>query len=841
MSRCQQCNTDLPDGARFCGICGSAQLPAVSVSNTTAPGTLEVDVATRESATTIPDTPPASPIITLNPNRTIHPGTKQTAIPEGAGSDHLRSTSLDPLQENPEGEEITPSGELEKSREMIPVTPEPSADANVFGPSNIPETPEPELMGPSDSGPARGSESIGQTLQPATPLPEVANILEPQQEADELKNISQPQFRGPKSAILPGTIGTSASSAPPVPVEGAVQFKSKIWPRTPEGIVQTGTSDRAHQEQADTSNRANQPGTPISIPGQAPGLIRPAGFPPSSVPPVNPRSPIPGGTSLPTPSGPGSANPGNTPVSPLMGTPPAQTTSDLQQRFAPAYTVVHGNTHHPQQPVQAGSQQYGATGSPGSSRQRSSAGGYPAAQTTSSVANMQSARAEIFAEPDSGLNRLESTSRAAELWRQSWLDRQRAEAGPAENVSRGQAAVPMPLMAMQHSLARMRAIIIANKEEEGSSSNTGFWITILLLICLIGGLGAYIIYSFVPGSPFGSTQNVQPSGAVQPSLIVLGSQAGAIVTGQVLHVHGQHFGANDTITFLLDTTQPIVDKSGQNISVQSNGQGTFDVTIPVSNNWSAGNHVIQAVDAHANLFAYLTIEVSPAGTPVKTSSDLALLLNGHPLQQLSLNAVVGQDNPSQRFTLSNTSGAPLSWSAVAIANNNLSWLIIDDNHNSGTLNISGTDSIGITANITGLVSSKKPYTGQILFTINNREQLTLPVQLMVNDAPSEVVFTPDPIIAQLGPGGTCVTGQNGASLTLINLGEQVISWKLGLDGNTLSHIQFSSVSGMLAPSDQPSSTQVITLTCTGVQAGGSYTITLYANGAQWTDQIFIQQ
>ena len=478
-------------------------------------------------------------------------------------------------------------------------------------------------------------------------------------------------------------------------------------------------------------------------------------------------------------------------------------------------------------------------------RQRSSAEGYPPGQATNGVANMRPTRPDIFAEPDPGLERLESTSRAAEHWRQSWRDRQRAEAGPAENVSRGQAAVPMPLMAMQHSLARMRAIIIANKEEEGSNSNTGFWITILLMICLIGGLGAYIIYSFVPGSPFGSIRNVQPSGAVQPSLIVQGSQADTIVVGQEMHVHGQHFGANDTITFLLDTTQPLVDASGRNISVQSNGQGTFDVTIPVNNDWSAGTHVIQAVDTHANQFAYLTIEVSPGGTPVKTSSDLALLLNGQPLQQLSFNAVIGQDNPSQRFTLSNTSGAPLNWSAAAIANNNLSWLIIDDNHNSGTLNISGTDSIGISANITGLVSSKKPYTGQIIFTINNREQLTLPVQLMVNDAPSELVFSPDPIIAHLGPGGTCQTGQNGASLTLINLGEQVISWKLGMDGNTLSHLHFSSDSGTLAPSDQSSeqfsSTQVLILTCTGVQIGRSYTITLYANGAQWTDQIFIQQ
>jgi hypothetical protein len=801
----------------------------MSLSDATAPYTQEAYVATQASVTTIPDTPSISPVISLNPTRTIHPGTKQTALPEGTGS-----ASPDPLQEIPgENETKTSPGELEKSREMIPETPEPSADVNVFGPFNVPETPEPELLGPSDSWPAKGSESIGQILQPATPLPGVADILEPQEEAGELRNISQSQFRGPKSATLPGTAGTPASSAPPGAVEGAVQFKSKIWPRTPVDAVQASASDRAHSEQAGTSNRANQPGTHMPNPEQAPGLIRPAGFPPSSVPPVNPGSPIRGGTSLPTPSGTGSAHPDNTPVSPPMGTPPAQTMLDLQQRFAPANSVVHGNTQNPQRPVQ-----------PGSSWQRSSAEGYPVGQTTNSAANMRPVRANIFVEPDPGLDRLGSTSRAAEHWHQSWRDRQRAEAGPAENVSRGQAAVPMPLMAMQHSLARMRAIIIANKEDEGSNSNTGFWITILLIICLVGGLGAYIIYSFVPGSPFGA-QSTRPGGAVQPSLLVQNSQADAIVTGQELHVYGQHFAANDTITFLLDTTQSIVDASGRNISVQSNGQRTFDVTIPVSNDWSSGTHVIQAVDTHANQFAYLTIEVSPAGSPVKTSSNLALLLNGQPLQQLTFNAVVGQDNTSQRFTLSNTSGAPLNWSAVAIANNNLNWLIIDDNHNSGTLNISGNDSIGISANITGLVSSKKPYTGQILFTINDHEQLTLPVQLMVNDAPSELVFSPDPIIAHLGPGGTCQIGQNGASLTLINLGEQVISWKLGMDGNTLSHLHFSSSNGTLAPSDQSSvqfsSTQVLTLTCTGVQIGGSYTITLYANGAQWTDQIFIQQ
>jgi hypothetical protein len=506
---------------------------------------------------------------------------------------------------------------------------------------------------------------------------------------------------------------------------------------------------------------------------------------------------------------------------------------------------MHGNTQRPFQPGQQ--QQYDAASSTGSPRRTPSIEDYPGGQTPDVAANLlRAARADIFEESEPGLERLESTSRAAEHWRQSWRDRQRAEAGPAENVSRGQAAVPMPLMAMQQSLARIRAIIIANEEQEGSNRNTGFWITMLLIICLICGLGAYIISSYLPGSPFGTAQNVQPPGAVQPSLVIQGTQPAAFVYGQSLRLHGEHLGANDTISFLLDTTQPIVDTSGRNISVQTNGQGTFDATIPVGNDWTAGSHVIEALDTHTNQFAYLTIEVQPSGTPVKTSSNLALLLSGQPLQELSFNAVVGQNNPSQRFTLSNTSGAPLKWSAAAIANNNLTWLTIDDNHSSGTLNISGTDTIGISANIMGLKSSTQPYTGQIIFTINDREQLTLPVQLMVNNAPSELVFSPDPVIAHFVPGGTCQTGQNGASLTLINLGEKVVSWKLGLDANTRSHLHFfPSDQGTLAPSDQStpqfSSIKVLTLTCSGVQIGSSFTITLYANGAQWTEQIFIQQ
>ncbi|HJT59642.1 MAG TPA: hypothetical protein VJ761_24245, partial [Ktedonobacteraceae bacterium] len=589
-----------------------------------------------------------------------------------------------------------------------------------------------------------------------------------------------------------------------------------------------GLSEQPQPDAAITPNLTHRPGTPAPHPGQAPDLLRPIGFSPSSIHPGEPSAPVQRSPSAPLPAGSTPLMPGN--VSALPPTP----------SFAPPGSPLQQNW---QRPAEQGSPQ-GESGSTSFSWQPSGIEHRAAGQTSGAVDSQHSVPEDAFALSEADLGRFGGTSKAAEHWRQSWRDRQRAEAGPAEGVSRGQAAVPMPLMAMQQSLARMRAIIIANKERDQRPQSLGYWLPLLLMLCLVVGLGAYIVSSYIPSSPFGAARLVPPAGAAQPSLVAQGVQSSPIVVGQSVHVHGEHFGPDDPIGFLLDTTQPIADASGRNISAQTNDQGAFDATIPVSSDWTAGTHVIEAVDNHSNQFAYLTIEVRPAGTPITTSSNLALTLNGQPLRQIALTGVVGKGNPSQRFTLTNTSSAPLKWTATSVVDNNLTWLVINDNHTYGNLNISGTDSIGISAIISGLKSSKQPYKGQIIFTINNSEQLTLPVQLMVNDAPAELVFSPDPIIAHFVSGGTCQTGQNGASLTLINLGEQVISWKLGMDETIASHLQFSSTQGTLAPSDQStpqfSSTQVLTLKCVGVQIGGSYTITLYANGAQWPEQIFIQ-
>jgi hypothetical protein len=440
-----------------------------------------------------------------------------------------------------------------------------------------------------------------------------------------------------------------------------------------------------------------------------------------------------------------------------------------------------------------------------------------------------------------------ATSKATEHWRTSWRDRQYAEAGPAEDVSRGHAAVPMPLLAMQHSFARMRAI--ARTRNAGRSTNFRFWISLFLLMCIIAGLGTYVVSTYLPTSPLGAAQVVPPANTAQPSLTLQANSSGTFALGQVIHLHGDYFGLNNTITFLLDTTSPITGAGGKPIATRTDRQGAFDVALTIGSDWTTGTHTIEAVDSSSNQEAYLAIQVVPAGTPVTTSPDLSVTTGGKPVQKLTFTAVAGQPDPApQPITITNTSGAPLTWSAVASANKNLSWLNINDHNTFGVLALSEPHTLLISATSVGLTSNppKKPYTGQIVFTINDNEQLTLPVQLQVTDATSEMVFSPSPLIAH---GNTCNSGVPGVpvTLTLINLGSAYINWTVKPDLNISNHISFvdpvtfkPKEEGQLAPPGQAHNTQVLVLQCNAIQVGRPYHVSVYANSMSWSELVIIQ-
>jgi hypothetical protein len=434
------------------------------------------------------------------------------------------------------------------------------------------------------------------------------------------------------------------------------------------------------------------------------------------------------------------------------------------------------------------------------------------------------------------------TSQAAEHWRKSWRDRQYAEAGPAENVSKGQAYVPPPLLTMQNSFVRMRAVV-QKQAQDKRKMTFGFWMMIFVMLCLILGMGAFIVYSYLPGIT-GSNANSAQAARLTPSLSLVGAGSTTFTIGQTIHAHGAHFGANDAITFLLDTATPILSSTGSPLTVRADSQGAFDVAIPITASWSIGDHNIQAVDAHANISSYLDIQVGVAGKPEKSSPNLSISLNGQAITSLAFTKQVGQtDPPAQRITITNTSGAPLQWTASAQADHNLQWLSIDDNNYQGQLDISQPYSIGISVDTTGLsvTTPNKPYTGQILFTINGKELLTLQVQLTIIDTTPEMVFSPQPITATANPDGTCKAG---ATLTLINLGSAVIHWSANPDLQNI--IQFTNnlgvvtESGVLQPSGQDGDTFVLNVKCSGVQSGHQYHVSIYANSLQSSDTIYIQ-
>ncbi|MBV9711351.1 MAG: hypothetical protein JO011_10630 [Ktedonobacteraceae bacterium] len=416
-----------------------------------------------------------------------------------------------------------------------------------------------------------------------------------------------------------------------------------------------------------------------------------------------------------------------------------------------------------------------------------------------------------------------ATSKAAEHWRQSWRDRQRAEAGPAIGITRGQAVVPEPLMAMQHSIARMRAIIIPDDNKNHPGRTFGFWITLILLLCIIGGLSAYVISTYAPSTQLAA--QISGAGNVSPTLALQNPHTQTIAAGQTLHVHGAYFGPNHAITFILDTT-PLSTNP-----VQSNNTGSFDASLSIPATWLAGSYALQALDNQSGLHAFLDLQILPGTLTMSNNTPLVLTTNGHPIAPtgLTFKAVMSKTPAAQRITLTNSGNTPVEWSVSTISENNLNWLQINDGKTRGKLDISGTDSVGFSVSTIGLKSSAKPYTGSVIFTVNSTQAI-VPVSLTIQDSALEVVVDPNPVIAYLQGGGTCQP----ATLTLINLSNQVVTWNanpyyvdkphIHLDGQTTDR-------GTLGLVGQPDNTKAIQITCIGAQVGEKlYHISVYYNG-----------
>ena len=415
---------------------------------------------------------------------------------------------------------------------------------------------------------------------------------------------------------------------------------------------------------------------------------------------------------------------------------------------------------------------------------------------------------------------LEATSKAAQHWRQSWLDRQHAEAGPAVRVSRGQASVPEPLLVMQNSFARMRAIILPKNIDDGENSSLRFWLPIILLVCLIGGLGTYVLSTY-SGGLLGAT--LVPTGTnVEPTLTMKTTKTTSVAAGQAIHVHGEQFGPNDTILFFLGETQ-LQGTNGKPSSTQSNDRGTFDTSLTIPSTQLAGEYAVQAQDNHTGQHAFLDIQ-----TTAPMTTDVLKLS----VPALTFASIVGQNNThGQNVSITNTSNAAIQWSAVAISDNQVGWLLLANGKTSGQLEVGQTDHIRVSVFTQGLISSPtKPYTGEIVFTLMNQGQVTLPVRLTVSATGVELVINPNPMVALESPTipGAC----QDTTLTLINLSDVSVNWNVQSDGQYITVDGKPNEQGQLFPSGSLNDTKVIKVGCNGVQPDKQYAVNVFYNGHQ---------
>lgn len=782
MFHCPRCKTELPADALFCNSCGFNQTNARMKAMSQQQGNPGATPPVRSIQPQVKHTPQQGPQAQQAPQAAENSSQQQAKQSYTSQQPYRATPAPAPVQNSTAQAPNAPQKSDEDLRPVRTNTPKRQTNPSIpVRPSvKMPAPPQSAEFPPvMPSGPMPATPPHLAALKPSTPAsrPAASEPLVPTTPSVP----STPAVRETPNPALPQSGGASPEKAPPA--KGMSLTKRYL-----EGQF-TQRPEQKSPAQPTPISPAPTPGVPATpAPPVSPPENRPSWQGSVQQPPATPQ-PAPNSWS-------------GMPLPPVPSTRPAQPGS---------YQQMNGHQ----------GMDNGASSAP--DRDMHINGGMGGGALTGDPLG-------IFAMPGASVESTEATKKAAERWRKSWRERQKAEAGPAVGVTRGQASVAEPLMAMQHSIVRMRAIILPKKEAEQKRGGVKYGLTILALLCLLAGLGASIAYSYLPGNASQLPTHAAPAkGGPTPVLSVPQGKSTAVAPGQSLQVHGEYFGAQDTISFILDTT-PIHPKT--NDYIQSSTRGSFDASLPIDTTWQAGNYALTAQDSRTGQRATMSIQIlPPPNTP--NATVLQLEVQGEPIQNLSFASTYGKGNPdSQWINLVNTSTTnKVTWSVTALTTSSTNWLVISDSKAGGQLDIQGTDTIGISVQTSGLPGSTTPYQGYIIFNVEKQGQVVLPVSLRVQNPAIEVAITPNPIVALLKPAaqGEC----QDISLTLANLSDQVVFWNANPFTDDQNHIHLNdqpTANGILQPVGQDGDTAVVKITCINVRLGEKlYNITVSYN------------
>lgn len=255
------------------------------------------------------------------------------------------------------------------------------------------------------------------------------------------------------------------------------------------------------------------------------------------------------------------------------------------------------------------------------------------------------------------------------------------------------------------------------------------------------------------------------------------AQPGEVRVGDLFQLTGSGFEANRVVALTRDAGTKILDARGQQVMPTTDGQGTFQIHVPVTPAWNIGVHTLQASSGQTRLTTSLTIQATQAGPPL--------------LQLGNSRVDLGSGNPGtvveKTVTLTNAGGGRVTWSAQS----STPWLALSPTSGS----FAGSTLVTLRANRSNLAPGA--YLGQITFTQGQGQPQTLHVSMTVNIAPAGLVLS----TASLSFAGTPAQSPAGQTIVIQNSGGQTLDWSAA--STTASGGDWLSVtptSGSLPPS-----------------------------------------
>jgi hypothetical protein len=289
--------------------------------------------------------------------------------------------------------------------------------------------------------------------------------------------------------------------------------------------------------------------------------------------------------------------------------------------------------------------------------------------------------------------------------------------------------------------------------------------------------------------------------------------ANAASPGSTVIVTLNHFSHSTRVVLTHDIQEPITINGHSSITTDTQGNANFPLVIDTI--WGPGFHLLVAEDVSSRSTASANLQITGEGA----TPPAHLLIDTSPL---NLGADLVGTNTIRAFSLANSGGGSISWSASSDA----PWLLVAPSQGL----FSQQEPISLAVERLGL----KP--GDYHGTITISSNVSPPQQLEVDMSVLPLPANAGPVLA-VSPALLAFTATDGQSqttpqtLTVSNPGSQALNWTLNpVQGLTCTWLGVSPLSGTVPPG----TTQALTVT---VQSQcllpGAYTgtLTLSAPGA----------